>query len=138
MRSAILFRITAVVFLLFTAGHTFGFLSFRPASSEGIAVLDAMNRVHFTDGQRIYSYGDWYRGFGLSISAAQLFSAYLAWRLGSMAKQGSKDFRPLGWGLFAWQIPELVLSCLYFGIPPMVLGVILTALIAGATATAPR
>ena len=34
------------------------------------------------------SYGNWYKGFGLSISATLIFSAFLAWRLGSMAKKG--------------------------------------------------
>ena len=137
MKSVILFRAVAFIFLLFTAGHTFGFLTFKPPTAEGAAVFDAMNRVHFSvGGQRTSSYGNFYRGFGLSISAAQLFSAFLAWQLASMAKRRSKDVKPLGWGFFLLQIPGLVLSFLYFGVPPMVLGSLVTVLIAWATAAA--
>ncbi len=137
MKSAILFRIVAFLFLLFTAGHTFGFLTFRPPNPEAAAVLDAMNTVHFAVGShQTSSYGNFYRGFGLTISAAQLFSAFLAWQLGAMAKRRSKEVRPLGWAFFLWQLPGLVLSFLYFGIAPMVLGSLVTILIAWATAAA--
>jgi hypothetical protein len=137
MRSAILFRLVAFVFLLFAAGHTFGFLTFRPSTPDGLAVFDAMNRVHFTDSShRSMSYGNWYTGFGLTISAALAFSAFLAWQLGSMAKRGSQDVRTLGWGFVAWQIPGVVLSFMYFGVPPMILGSLVTILIGFATAMA--
>jgi hypothetical protein len=137
MKSAILFRVVAFVFLLFTAGHTFGFLTFKSPTPEGVAVMDAMNRVQFSIGaNQTSSYGNFYRGFGLSISAAQLFSAFLAWQLGAMAKRGSKEVKTLGWGLFVWQLPGLVLSFLYFGVPPMVLGLVVTILIGWATAAA--
>jgi hypothetical protein len=82
------------------------------------------------------SYGNWYRGFGLSISATLMFSAFLAWHLASMAKRGSKDVKALGWGFFIWQIPGVTLSFLYFGVPPMVLGSLVTLLIGWATAAA--
>jgi len=36
-----------VLFVLFAAGHTFGFLNFKPPTAEGLAVRDAMNNLHF-------------------------------------------------------------------------------------------
>jgi hypothetical protein len=81
----------------FHGRHTFGFLAFKPPTAEGTAVLDAMNSVHFSvGGQRISSYGGFYRGFGLSLSAAQLFSAFLAWQLGSLAKKQKTPSRLAG------------------------------------------
>jgi hypothetical protein len=137
MKSAILFRLAAFVFLLFGSGHTFGFLTFRPSTPEGLAVLEAMNQVHFTDsGHRLMSYGNWYRGFGLSISATLMFSAFLCWRLASMAKRGSMEMKTLGWGFVVWQIPGVLISFLYFGIPPMILGSLVTILLGVATAVA--
>jgi hypothetical protein len=133
MKAPILFRITAVIFLIFAAGHTLGFLTFRAPTQEGIAVYDAMNRVHFESQGKTFSYGDWYRGFGLSATASMLFEAFFAWYLGSMAKRGSKDVRALGWGLFAWQTPGVVLSWIYFGLPPMVLSAAVTVMIGVAT-----
>lgn len=133
MKSATMFRIAAVLFLVFAIGHTAGFLSFRPSTAEGLATYEAMNRVHFAASHRAMSYGGWYRGFGLSITASLLFSSFLAWHLGSMAKRGSTEVAAVGWAFFAWQIPGLVLSLLYFGIPPMVLGLLVTLLIGWAS-----
>jgi hypothetical protein len=135
VKSVLLFRLAAFVFLLFAVGHTFGFLTFRPSTSDGLSVFDAMNRVYFTDGgHHLMSYGNWYKSFGLSISATLVFSAFLAWRLASMAKRASKDVKMLGWGFVAWQLPGVALSFLYFGIPPMILGSLVAVLLGVATA----
>jgi hypothetical protein len=133
MKATLLFRITAIMFLVFTAGHTFGFLSFKPPTPEGMAVRDAMDHVHFQDGGADYSYGGFYRGFGLSATASMLFEAFLAWYLGSMAKRKSPEVRVIGWAFFAWQLPGLILSWMYFGPPPLVLSGLVAALIGVAT-----
>ena len=41
----VLYRIAAVLFLLFAAGHTAGFLTFHPQATDAIAVQEAMHRV---------------------------------------------------------------------------------------------
>jgi len=133
MKATILFRITAVLFLLFAAGHTFGFLSFKPPTQEAQAVLESMNNVHFTAEGKIFSYGGWYRGFGLSATASMLFEAFLAWYLGSMARRGAQGVKTIGWALFVWQLPGVVLAWIYFGIEPMVLSTVVTLLIGIAT-----
>lgn len=136
MKATILFRITAVLFLLFAAGHTLGFLSFKAPTQEAQAVLESMNNVHFAAEGKIFSYGGWYRGFGLSATASMIFEAFLAWYLGSMAKRGARDVKTIGWALFVWQLPSLVLAWIYFGIEPMILSVLVTILIGVATALA--
>lgn len=133
MKATLLFRIAAVMFVLFAIGHTFGFLTFKPATEQGLAVRDAMNNVHFEAQGRIYSYGGFYRGFGLSATASMLFEAFLAWYLGSMAKRGSREVKAIGWAFFIQQLSGLVLSWLYFGVPPMILSAVVTALIGVAT-----
>jgi hypothetical protein len=80
MSATILFRIAAVVFLLFALGHTFGFLSFKPPTAEGLAVQKAMGDVVFKVGGSDLSYGAFYRGFGLSCTISILFSAILCWQ----------------------------------------------------------
>src|SRR5450432_309219 len=72
MSATLLYRIAAGVFVLFAVGHTYGFLSLRPASSEGRAVYDAMNTVHFEEGGQSLTYGAFYRGFGLSCTASMI------------------------------------------------------------------
>jgi hypothetical protein len=133
MKATVLFRIAAVLFLVFAVGHTLGFLSFKPPTEEGMAVRDAMNNVHFEVHGKIFSYGGWYRGFGLTATASMIFEAFLAWYLGSMAKRGSREVTAIGWAFFAWQLSGLVLSWIYFGVAPMVLSALVATLICAAT-----
>ena len=121
MRAAVWFRAAAVLMLLFAVGHTYGFLAFRPDTAEGRAVWEAMNSVRFAAGRATFSYGGFYTGFGLSISAFDLFSAWLAWTLGSMARAGERRARPIGWAMFVLQCVGFALSLRYFSVGPAVL-----------------
>jgi hypothetical protein len=121
MKATVLYRIASVVFLLFALGHTYGFLSLRAPSAEGRAVFDAMNTVQFEVGGRSYTYGAFYRGFGLSCTVSMIFSAFLAWHLGELARYAPSAIGALGWVFFAVQLAGLVFSLRYFGPPPAVL-----------------
>jgi hypothetical protein len=133
MKATILFRITAVLFVLFALGHTVGFLTFKAPTEQARTVYESMNSVHFEADGKIFSYGGWYRGFGLSATASMVFEAFLAWFLGAMAKRHSRDAIVLGWALFVWQLPGVAMAWIYYGIPPMVLSALVTILIALAT-----
>jgi hypothetical protein len=133
MKATWLYRIAAVVFVLFALGHTYGFLSLRAPSPEGRAVFDAMNTVHFVVHERSYSYGAFYRGFGLSCTVSMVLSACLAWHLGELARSAPAAIGALGWIFAAAQVAGLVLSLIYFGPPPAVLsGLVAVLLGAGA------
>jgi hypothetical protein len=121
------------VFVLFALGHTYGFLSFRPSSAEGRAVYESMNSVHLVESGRSFTYGGFYRGFGLSATVSMLFWAYLCWHLGELARTNPAAIGTLGWAFFAVQLAGVVLSFLYFGPPPMVLS-LLVALLVGLAA----
>ena len=82
MNATLFYRIAAALLVSFAAGHTFGFLRFKPPTSDALAVRDAMNNVHFQVRGSDFSYGGFYRGFGLTITVYLLFSAFLAWHLG--------------------------------------------------------
>jgi hypothetical protein len=120
VKPTLLYRIASVLFVLFAAGHTVGFLRFVPPSTEGIAVRDAMQNVHFALHSGTYSYGGFYNGFGLSVSAYLLFSAFLAWHLGSLSARDPKAIGALGWVFCAMQVVQLVICVTYFFVPPMV------------------
>jgi len=64
----LLYRIAAVVFVLFAAGHTLGFLGFKPPTAEA-----------------------------LYVTAYLLFSAFLAWHLGYLAGSSPQAVAALGW-----------------------------------------
>jgi hypothetical protein len=111
-----LYRVAAVLFLLFAAGHTAGFLTFRPDSADALAVLEGMKRVHFDVNGTSVTWIGFYTGFGLFVSVYLLFSAFLAWRLGSSQKDEANLARTLGWMLFIVQLVNIALCIRYFGV----------------------
>jgi hypothetical protein len=124
VRPAWLYRAASVLFIVFAAGHTFGFLNFKPPTAEGVAVRDAMNNVHF--GANL-SYGALYAGFGLYVTLYLLFSAFLAWHLGRLASRLPQAIGALGWAFFAVQLASIALSCVYIAAPPAVFSALVAA-----------
>ncbi|MDQ1694576.1 MAG: hypothetical protein QOH85_2111 [Acidobacteriaceae bacterium] len=124
MKARLWFRISAVILLLFAIGHTVGFLSFRPPTAEGQAVFAAMNNVQFSAAGSTFSYGRFYRGFGLSISASQLFFAWLAWLLASMAQRDPESARLIAWAMVGLQVVGFGLSLKYFSVVPALFSVV--------------
>jgi hypothetical protein len=114
MTATTLFRIAAVLLLLFAAGHTVGFLKFSPPTPEGVAVRDSMNNVHFQVRGRDYSYGGFYVGFGLFNSVFLLFGAVLAWHMGTLAAGSPQAIGVMGWGLCLTMVASLALCWAYF------------------------
>ena len=109
------YRITAVLFLLFAAGHTAGFLTFHPKATNALAVQEAMQRVQFAAGGTIVSWNNFYTGFGLFVSVYLLFSAFLAWRLSEANATEANMARTVAWMLFAVQLANIALCLRYFG-----------------------
>jgi hypothetical protein len=129
MSATLLFRIASVVFLLFALGHTFGFLTFKPPTAEGLTVKKAMSDVEFKVGGSSLSYGRFYRGFGLSCTISMLFSAILCWQLGALATVNPRAIAGVAWSLFGVQVVGVALSVKYFGLPPAIFSAALTALL---------
>jgi hypothetical protein len=113
VNATLLYRIASVLLILFAAGHTIGFLKFKPPTAEGLAVRDAMNQVHFVRGKN-YSYGGFYVGFGLFNSVYLLFSALLAWHLGSLPARNPQAIGPVSWAFCLVMVASLVLCWAYF------------------------
>ena len=133
MNATLLYRVAAVLLVLFAAGHTFGFLGFKPASAEGLAVREAMESVQFDFKGSSYSYGMFYRGFGLMVTAYLLFSAFLAWHLSGVAAAQARSIGALGWAFAAVQLACLVLSIKYFfPLPALISGALVACLTAAA------
>jgi len=137
MRATLILRIAAFVNLLFAAGHTVGFLTFRPASTEGQAALKAMAVVFAEKGTR-FSYAGFYRGFGLTCGLAMLLIAAWSWWLGDLVKAAPRSIVPPLVMLFVYQLGGLALASLYFPVPAIVFSAILPILYALALAGALR
>jgi hypothetical protein len=140
VKAAWWFRVAAVVLVLFAMGHTVGFLTFRPPTEEGRGVWDSMQSVHFSVGRQTFSYGGFYVGFGLSVTAFNLFQSLVAWMLARTIRKGglrSEDFA-LGWALVVLQVFGAVLSVKYFAIAPTVMSLLAAAILAAGVMQAPR
>jgi len=116
MTATLLYRIAAVLLILFAAAHTLGSLTFTPPTPEGVAVRDAMNNVHFLG----YSYGNFYKGLALSITAYLLFLAFLAWHLGSVAARTPAAIGALGWIFCALHLATMVVAAIYIAAVPAI------------------
>jgi hypothetical protein len=129
MRPTLLLRIAAIVNLLFAAGHTIGFLSFRPTSVEGQAAAKALAVTFVEDGSR-FSYMGFYKGFGLTCTLAMLLIAAWSWWLGELARSTPRATVPPLVMLLLYQLGSLVLAVLYFPLPAVLFSVLLPALYA--------
>lgn len=116
MSATTLYRVAAVIFVLFALGHTVGFLSLKPPTPEASAVWDGMNHVRFDVRGSSFSYGEFYRAFGLSCTVSMLFSAWLAWELGRMTRSYPKALGSIGWAFCSVQVAAVVISVLYFSV----------------------
>jgi hypothetical protein len=137
MRPTLFYRIAAILLLLFAAGHTFGFLGFRPAAPEGRAAMDAMATVFTEDGTR-FSYAGFYRGFGLDGGLALLLMAVWAWWLGSLARITPRATIVPGIAMMLFHVGGAVLALLYFPLPPVIFSVVLVLVLGAAVGSAAR
>lgn len=129
MSGRLAFRLAAAVLVLFAALHTFGFLTFTPPTPEGLAVRDAMNNVGMHVGGDTFTYGGFYRGMGLSVTAYLVFCAIVAWQLGAL-RDARQVFRVLAGSSIAVQIAGFALSCLYISLFPALFSAAVAALLA--------
>jgi hypothetical protein len=127
MNATLLYRVASVLLVLFAAGHTFGFLRFKPPTPEAVAVRDAMSNVHFPVGGSQFTYRGFYVGFGLFVTVYLLFSAYLAWCLGDLARNSPQVIGGLAWAFFVVQLAILALSWIYFFVAPTVFAALVAA-----------
>ncbi len=118
MKPILLYRVASGLLLVFAASHTSGLLTFKADSPEARGVREAMNNVHFQFSGADCSYGNFYIGFGLLFTAYLLFSAFLAWHLGGLARKTPQTIRTLAWSFFTVQVATLALSWMYFFLPP--------------------
>ena len=126
MSAPLLYRIAAVLLLLYAIGHTLGFMRFTPKEAEGLAVWKAMGDVRIALGNSSFTYRGWYVGFGLFGSTFLVFSSYLATYLAVLVTSSPHALLALPWVFFALQLAGLVLCLRYFMGPPIVLSLLIS------------
>jgi len=112
MTTTLWLRISAVVSLLFTVGHSLGgFKQWSPMGDN--AVLRQMTTVRFDVMGVSRSYLDFFMGLGWSMSVAMLLQTVLLWQLASLARTNPLGVRPMigmfvlatiATGIIAWRL----------------------------------
>ena len=129
MTSRVLYRIAAVLILLFDLGHSVG----CPWSDPKWGVdTSAMRSTQFQILGFTRTYWDFYVGFGLFISVFLLLAAVLAWQLGSLPAQTAPLLRVTAWTFSLCFAAVTVLSWMYFFAIPIVFSTLITACLAAA------
>jgi hypothetical protein len=122
LKASILYRIAAVLLLLFAAGHTVGFLQIDPKWGVDSTIM-AMRSIHFDVQGSNRTYWDFYVGFGLFVSVFLVFSAVLAWQLGGLPAGTLALMRGTAWALVICFGAVAILSWRYFFIIPIVFSI---------------
>ena len=132
MKASLLYRIAAVLLLLFAVAHTLGFRQSDPAwGVDGL--LGSMRSIHFDVQGSSRTYWDLFTAAGLSVGVFYFFSAVLAWQLASFPAETLAGMRLTVWALALCFAAITVVSWKYLFILPVIFSIVITAfLLAGA------
>ena len=120
MKPSILYRIAAILLLLFAIGHTAGFSQADP-SWHVDGVLSSMQSVHFDVQGASRTYWDFFLAAGFTVGALYLFAAILAWQLGSLSPATLRSMRLSRWSFALCFAVITALSARYLFVIPIVL-----------------
>ena len=119
MKASVLYRIAAILLLLFDVGHTLGFRQSDPKWGVD-ALLASMRSIHFDVQGFSRTYWDLFVGAGFFVSVFLLFAAVLAWQLGGLSAQTLAGMRGITWAFALCFAAVTVLSWTYFFTLPIV------------------
>ncbi|HXJ89680.1 MAG TPA: hypothetical protein VMS18_22890 [Candidatus Binatia bacterium] len=125
MKARIIYRTAAVLLLLFAAAHTFGFRQADPRWGVD-ALLGSMRSIHFSVGGFSRTYWDLFLAAGFSVGVFFLFSAALAWQLGSLSAEALASMRGTAWSFALCYAAITVLSWRYLFVLPFVFSLVIT------------
>lgn len=132
MKASLLYRIAAVLLLLFAAGHTLGFRQSDPSWGVG-ALLNSMQSIHFNVQGFSRTYWDLFDAAGFSVGVLYLFAAILAWQLGRLPVATLALMRGLTWAFAVCFAVLTVISWRYLFLIPIVFSLAITLCLSAAT-----
>jgi len=125
MRASMLYRIAAVLLLLFAAGHTLGFRQSDPAWGVD-SLLASMRSIRFDVQGFNRSYWDLFQAAGFSVGVFYLFAAILAWQLGGLPAASLTLMRGTAWAFALCFAAITVVSWRYLFILPIAFSIVIT------------
>jgi hypothetical protein len=125
MKASVLYRVAAVLLLLFAVGHTLGFRQSDPQWGVD-TLLGSMRSIHFEVQGFNRTYWDLFVAAGLSVGVFYLFAAILAWQLGGLPAETLALMRGIAWTFALCFAAIMVVSCIYLFILPIAFSIVIT------------
>lgn len=137
MKASTLYRIAAVLLLLFAIGHTLGFRQSDP--KWGIdALLSSMRSIHFDADGFDRTYWDFFVAAGFTAGVLYLFAAILAWQLGGLPAAAFAYMRGTVWAFALSFAAITVVSWTHLFIIPIAFSSVITLCLTAAAWLATR
>jgi hypothetical protein len=131
MKASILYRIAAVLLLLFAVGHTLGFRQSDP--SWGVdSLLGSMRSIHFEVQGFRRTYWDLFVAAGFCVGVFYFFSAILAWQLGGLPAETLSRMQGVRWAFAVCFGAITVVSWRYLFILPIVFSLVIAVCLSAA------
>jgi hypothetical protein len=131
VKASLLYRVAAVLLLLFAVGHTLGFRQSDP--SWGVdGLLDSMRSIHFDVQGFSRTYWDLFEAAGFTVGAFYLFAAILAWQLGGVPATASPLMRGTAWAFAICFAAVTLVSWRYLFILPIAFSIVITSCLTAA------
>ena len=132
MKASLVYRITAVLLLLFAAGHTFGFNQVDPKwGVDNVVTSMASQEFEISGFQR--TFWDFYLAAGYMVSVFYVFAAILAWQLGSLPRETLARMGLTTWSFAIAFAAVVELAWTHLFLIPIIFSMVITlCLIAGA------
>jgi hypothetical protein len=131
MKASMLYRISAILLLLFAIGHTVGFRQVDP--NWGVdSLVQSMKSIHFNANGADRTYWDFFVGLGLFVTVWLLFASVTAWQFGSLPSETLRAMRVSTWGLAVCFALVAYLTWRYFFLVPLVFSIVIFLCLAAA------
>ena len=137
LRPSVLYRVSAVLLVLFALGHQIGFRQVDP-SWNADAVAGAMQSVRFEVQGFDRTYWEFFSGFGFFVTTLLVFSAVLAFELSRLPAQVLRAFSRVRWAFALCYLVIAVLTWGYFFLAPGIFATVAAFCLALAAAVQPR
>jgi hypothetical protein len=131
MKASMLYRIAAILLLLFAVGHTLGFRQSDPGWGVD-ALLSAMRSIHFDVQGFNRTYWDLFVAAGFSVGVFYLFAAILAWQLGDLPVATLALMRGTAWAFALSFAAITIVSWRYLFILPIAFSIAITVCLTAA------
>ena len=133
MKASVIYRVASVLLVLFAAGHLIGFAAPPDPRWNVDGLIAAMRSSRFDVMGFNRTWWDFYLGAGIIVGIFYLFSAILAWRLGSLQPEALAQMRGLAWAFALAFAAITVVSWIDLFLIPILFSALITlVLIAGA------